>query len=164
MDTFRNRGACRSGSSDTNGALAISFFAYISSSSAAVDQSGACFGLIGRTDLPCMSFSLLTSGLLVGEPLEMGSWRKGVGSFSEFPFITGCSGSSIEPSSKFSAGEGEGTKNTEGAGAILDGRSVSRSEGSGVSAGDGEVEASAKLPTAGASASSRGPPRRGPTR
>jgi hypothetical protein len=42
MDTFRNRGAYRSGSSDVNGALVISFFAYISSSSAAVDQSGAC--------------------------------------------------------------------------------------------------------------------------
>jgi len=36
-------------------------------------------------------------------------------------FISGCSGSSIEPSSKFSAGEDEGTKNIEGAaaGAIL---------------------------------------------
>lgn len=41
-DTFRNRGAYRSGSSDANVALAISFFAYISSSSADVDQSGAC--------------------------------------------------------------------------------------------------------------------------
>lgn len=31
-------------------------------------------------------------------------------------FNSGCSGSSIEPSSKFSEGEGEGTKNIEGAG------------------------------------------------
>jgi len=42
MDTFRNRGAYRPGSSNVNGALVISFFAYISSLSAAVDQSGAC--------------------------------------------------------------------------------------------------------------------------
>jgi hypothetical protein len=42
IETFQNRGTYRSGSSVTAGALTISFFAYISSPSAAVDQSGAC--------------------------------------------------------------------------------------------------------------------------
>ena len=44
-------------------------------------------------------------------------------------FIKGCSGSSIEPSSKFSAGEGEGTRNTEGPGAILDDKLACKTNG-----------------------------------